>query len=141
MTFDEFHNGLRILTLIDSDELVRGGLGSWLPRELGGMSHREAWSEFYRDPFRFFLSADDETAEKLWAIIEGRQPGNRPHIHVAGTTVGMHIDKCAKCGRDLRDPIHARSQSNPAASRTQRTAPDLIDTEERHDRPTPNVRG
>lgn len=28
------------------------------------------------------------------------------HMHVAGTTVGQHIDKCAKCGRDLRDPVH-----------------------------------
>jgi hypothetical protein len=31
------------------------------------------------------------------------------HIHVAGTTVGTHIDECAKCGRDLRHPIHAAS--------------------------------
>lgn len=31
------------------------------------------------------------------------------HIHVAGTTVGKHIDECAKCGCDLRHPIHATS--------------------------------
>ncbi len=31
----------------------------------------------------------------------------RPHVHVAGTTVGKHIDECAECGRDLRDPIHS----------------------------------
>lgn len=31
------------------------------------------------------------------------------HCHVAGTTVGKHIDECARCGRDLRDPIHASS--------------------------------
>jgi hypothetical protein len=30
------------------------------------------------------------------------------HIHVAGTTVGKHIDECARCGRDLRHPIHSR---------------------------------
>lgn len=31
------------------------------------------------------------------------------HIHVAGTTVGKHIDECARCGNDLRHPIHAAS--------------------------------
>jgi hypothetical protein len=31
------------------------------------------------------------------------------HCHVAGTTVGKHIDECARCGRDLRHPIHLRS--------------------------------
>jgi hypothetical protein len=34
---------------------------------------------------------------------------SNPHIHVAGTTAGKHIDECAKCGRDIRDPIHARA--------------------------------
>lgn len=29
-----------------------------------------------------------------------------PHYHVAGTTIGKHIDECAKCGRDLRSDIH-----------------------------------
>ena len=33
----------------------------------------------------------------------------RGHIHVAGTTVGKHIDECARCGRDLRHPIHSES--------------------------------
>ena len=30
------------------------------------------------------------------------------HIHEAGTMIGKHIDVCAKCGRDLRHPIHTR---------------------------------
>ncbi len=30
-----------------------------------------------------------------------------PHRHVAGTTIGQHIDKCAKCGTDLRCEVHA----------------------------------
>ena len=29
------------------------------------------------------------------------------HMHVAGTTVGQDIDKCAKCGIDLRNAIHS----------------------------------
>ena len=31
-----------------------------------------------------------------------------PHHHVAGTTAGQHIDRCALCGLDLRDEIHLR---------------------------------
>ena len=31
------------------------------------------------------------------------------HTHVAGTTVGKHIDECARCGQDLRCTIHAAS--------------------------------
>lgn len=29
------------------------------------------------------------------------------HTHVAGTTVGKHIDECARCGCDLRHPVHS----------------------------------
>ena len=29
-----------------------------------------------------------------------------PHLHVAGTTIGKHIDECAKCGNDIRARIH-----------------------------------
>jgi NAD-dependent dihydropyrimidine dehydrogenase PreA subunit len=32
-----------------------------------------------------------------------------PHIHAAGTMVGLHIDECATCGNDLRHPIHKRT--------------------------------
>lgn len=32
----------------------------------------------------------------------------KPHFHAAGTMAGKHIDECALCGRDLRDPIHKR---------------------------------
>ena len=35
------------------------------------------------------------------------------HCHVAGTTVGKDIDECARCGRDLRDPIHAGANRAP----------------------------
>ncbi len=31
---------------------------------------------------------------------------NEPHIHVAGTTAGLHIDTCAFCGHDLRHEVH-----------------------------------
>lgn len=32
----------------------------------------------------------------------------KAHDHVAGTTIGQHIDKCADCGEDLRHSVHNR---------------------------------
>ncbi len=65
MTFAEFHNALRILTSIDQCELEDAGV-----IKPGDMA---SWGPFSRDPFRWFIRADDETAAKLWAIIERRQ--------------------------------------------------------------------
>jgi len=33
-----------------------------------------------------------------------------PHTHVAGTTHGLDIDTCARCGHDIRHNIHARQR-------------------------------
>jgi hypothetical protein len=38
-----------------------------------------------------------------------------PHMHVAGTTVGKHIDECALCGQDLRCEVHRSSSSLSSA--------------------------
>lgn len=64
MTFADFHNGLRILTGIDRHELEAAGV-------IKANDHN-AWGEFRRDPFRWFVRADDATASKLWTIIERR---------------------------------------------------------------------
>lgn len=50
------------------------------------------------------VQAAYDAAKKALVVAQGRD-----HYHVAGTTVGKHIDECAVCGRDLRDPIHRRS--------------------------------
>lgn len=67
MTFAEFHNSLRILTSIDKHELIEAGV----------LDHSEpdhsVWIAFRDDPFRWLIRADDETAAKLWTIIERRQ--------------------------------------------------------------------
>lgn len=65
MTQREFHNGLRILLSIDRDQLAAVGVI--------GMNELNAWSEFRRDPFRWFINCDDERAAKIWALIEARQ--------------------------------------------------------------------
>jgi hypothetical protein len=66
-----------------------------------------------RDSWLLNFGTGDEAknlrkARGLWfdpefgAVVSG-------HCHVAGTTVGKDIDECARCGRDLRHPIHLRS--------------------------------
>jgi hypothetical protein len=64
MTKNEFHNALRILTSIDAHELEAAGV-------IRHADHN-AWGTFRRDPYRWFIRADDATAEKLWKIIERR---------------------------------------------------------------------
>lgn len=59
----------------------------------------------------------DEAFGELLALIDthpaliamSRDPKLMTHIHVAGTTVGKHIDECAVCGQDLRSSIHERA--------------------------------
>ena len=60
MTQAQFHNALRILTSIDFHEVQ-----DVLP-------DGAAWQSFRTDPFRFFIRADDETADAIWRVIERR---------------------------------------------------------------------
>jgi hypothetical protein len=65
MSMDEFHNGLRILLSLDFSDLVKAGVFyDWQTDE---------WDKFQRDPFRFFIRTDEETADALWAAIQARQ--------------------------------------------------------------------
>ncbi len=65
MQFAEFHNALRILLNIDRCELEVAGIIK--------PGDHNAWGAFHRDPFRWFIRADDSQAPKLWALIERRQ--------------------------------------------------------------------
>lgn len=64
MKFAEFHNGLRVLLNVDQHELVQAGI--LRSNDING------WGEFRRDPFRWFIRADDEKAKKLWALVKDR---------------------------------------------------------------------
>lgn len=57
LTLASFHNALRILTSLDSDEI---GLTHW------------QWEQFRTDPLRFFVRADDATAERIWQAMVNR---------------------------------------------------------------------
>jgi sulfur transfer complex TusBCD TusB component (DsrH family) len=60
-----FHNRLRVLTSIDMHELVAAGV----------IAHADwnAWGTFRRDPFRWFIRADDAKARAVFAIIRKRE--------------------------------------------------------------------
>lgn len=64
MTFDEFHNGLRILESIDRHELVVAGVFE--------DEADEEWAAFLKSPHRWMIEASDEQATKLWALMVGR---------------------------------------------------------------------
>lgn len=61
MTFNEFHNALRILCWnIGRSEVPWMGPSQW-------------WA-FQDDAPAFFVRANDKDAQRIWAIIEARQP-------------------------------------------------------------------
>jgi hypothetical protein len=64
MSFHRFHNALRILLSTDRVDLDDAGLPL----------NNADWAKFQADPFRFFIKANDTTAQKLWALVEARQP-------------------------------------------------------------------
>lgn len=64
MTFREFHNGLRILLNLDRQDLVDAGV-------IRPDDHN-AWGDFRRNPFRWFIQGSDTQAEKLWVLMQKR---------------------------------------------------------------------
>ena len=72
MQFGEFHNGLRIMMSIDQDELVSAGI-------IRANDHN-AWGEFRRDPFRWFIRASDDQAKKLWTLMQKRMVPRRSKL-------------------------------------------------------------
>ena len=61
MTFNEFHNALRILCW----NIER--------REVPWMTASQWW-EYQKDAAEWFVRANDADAHRIWAIIEARQP-------------------------------------------------------------------
>ena len=67
--FDAFHNRLRVMASIDFSELDEAGV-------IEIDDHAE-WAVFREDPYRWFLRADDDRAQKLWLLIERRHYARR----------------------------------------------------------------
>jgi len=63
MTFDDFHNRLRILSSIDRHELAALDTEIWTAGE---------YVKFRDDPWRYFIKADDEVAVMIWNVVTKR---------------------------------------------------------------------
>jgi hypothetical protein len=70
LAFARFHNALRILRSIDHAELIEANA---YPGLTGEQIEKE-WASFRDHPYRYFIACEDETAQAIWRIIEGRQP-------------------------------------------------------------------
>lgn len=84
MTLERFLNALRILKSTDLGELQDAGLfadatkpglrsadAAARDRAVSAWDH---WESFRDDPLRYLIGCDDETAGKIWAVVEARQP-------------------------------------------------------------------
>lgn len=64
----KFHNACRIMLNIDLDELEKAGVIT--PGANGGSD----WKRFNEDPLIFMIKLPTERFNRLWALIEARQP-------------------------------------------------------------------
>lgn len=64
MELREFHNGLRVLAGLDMSELVAGGVIE--------ADDEAEWKAFREHPWKWLITADDDRAVKLWAVMKGR---------------------------------------------------------------------
>lgn len=71
MSFDDFRQALRALFTLEMHELAQAGAI--------GRDDYQSWRTFRIDPLRWFLIADDRTAQAVWRAIERR----RRHAPVA----------------------------------------------------------
>lgn len=60
-----FHNRLRILTSIDKHEMVDAGV-------IDGDEPLQ-WTNFWHDPYKWFICCPDDQASKLFGIIQKRE--------------------------------------------------------------------
>ncbi len=60
MTFDQFHNGLRVLINIDRPDFVANG------------GTDADWPRFQNNPWDWFIRAPTVKASKLWAYMQTR---------------------------------------------------------------------
>lgn len=75
MSLTRFHNALRILHNLDLADMVEADV---LPKYSDGNFNSAGvigmFTEFRRDPTGWFIRATDHQQERLWALIESRQP-------------------------------------------------------------------
>jgi hypothetical protein len=77
MTYDDFHEYLRLLSQLQRQELIH--LHAFTEDDY------QAWADFRRDPLRWLLRADDHRAAAVWSAIERGRKGRPPTNLVENT--------------------------------------------------------
>lgn len=78
MTFEQFHNGLRLLLNLEGGQLLE----LLTPVQI---------DNFYSNPHMFFIRADDTTARKLWDVMYPKPKGPATG-EVAKDAAGVVVD-------------------------------------------------
>lgn len=97
MELREFHNALRILLNIEPYEIVEAGIDA------------KHWPAFSADPHRFFIRCDDETADRLWAIVERRA---KPRQVAGHDALAAMLDALGKARAFVADELERRGDDN-----------------------------
>jgi len=66
--FRRFHNGIRILVNLGMRDLEQAGVID--------VGDYDDWGRFLKNQHLYFVSISEARAEKLWALIEAKQPAN-----------------------------------------------------------------
>ena len=75
MTFNQFHNALRVLLNIDADEFLAACHPDVPVVDIDNPAHYavyQDWCAFSNNPYMWFIRASDADAKAIWAIIEKR---------------------------------------------------------------------
>lgn len=64
ITFLGFHNALRVMLNVEMDDLVKARI--FAPDDIDG------YRKFSADPYRWFIRADQVTADRFWRIVGPR---------------------------------------------------------------------
>ena len=67
MNYDDFSDGLRLLSQPERQELIY--LHAFMEDDY------QAWSDFKRDPLRWLLRSDEHRAAAVWAAMERNRKG------------------------------------------------------------------
>jgi hypothetical protein len=83
MTFEEFHNALRIMRNIDMHELVEAGVFH--------ADNVQGYRAFASDPYRWFIGASDGAAKRVFDLVIAQQPESLKHHEVR--QAANHLDE------------------------------------------------
>jgi hypothetical protein len=95
MKYDDFYDGLRLLSQLQRHELIH--VHAFTEDDY------QAWADFKRDPLRWLLRADDHRAAAVWAVMERGRKGRSP-INAAKNSEHSELNVIQLTPRDKSPP-------------------------------------